>query len=51
MYTAPLGDFIEAHGINCMTYADDTQLNFVLNRSERPTAISKLDQCVHNVKA
>ena len=51
MYTAPLGDIIEAHGINYMTYADDTQLYVVLNRSERSTAISKLEQCVHDVKA
>ena len=51
MYTAHLGDIIEAHGINYMTYADDTQLYFVLNRSERSTAISKLEQCVHDVKA
>ena len=51
MYTAPLGDIIEAHGINYMNYADDTHLYFVLNRSERSTAISKLEQCVHDVKA
>ena len=33
-----------------MTYADDTQLYFVLNCSERSTAISKLEQCVRDVK-
>ena len=51
MFTAPLGDIIEAHGINYMTYADDTQLYFVLNCSERSIAISKLVQCVRDVRA
>ena len=51
MYTAPLGDIIAAHGINYMTYADDTQVYFVLNCSERSAAIRKLEQCVMDVKA
>ena len=51
LYTAPLGDVITAHGVNYMTYADDTQLYMVLNRNDRSNGISQVEQCIQDVKA
>ena len=50
MYTAPLGDILNAHGINYMTYADDTQLYITLQRHERLEATSRLETCLRDIK-
>ena len=51
MYTAPIGDIIKMHGIDHITYADDTQLYLVLHPSNRDNAIQRLELCIADVKA
>ena len=51
MYTAPIGDIISAHGLDHMTYADDTQIYLILNQSDRSNAISSLEKCICDVKS
>ena len=50
-YTAPLSDMIEAHGIQYMMYADDTQLYLLLSPTELPSITRRLEHCVLNVKS
>ena len=49
LYFAPLEDLIREHGIDCMMYADDTQLYVTVNSMDRPSALSKLELCVKDV--
>ena len=39
IYSAPLEDLIESYGVECMTYADDTQLYLVLDSKNRDSNI------------
>ncbi|XP_072039182.1 uncharacterized protein [Amphiura filiformis] len=41
LYSAPLQDVIESHGINCVFYADDSQLYLVFNPEDRDSALQK----------
>ena len=43
LYTAPLEDIIEAHGLGRMIYADDTQVYVVLKRDSDHSVITKLN--------
>ena len=52
MYTAPLEDIIEAHGLGRMIYADDTQVYVILkNDSDCTSIITKLERCINDIKA
>ncbi len=51
MYSAPLQEIITAHGLNCLTYADDTQLYVIFHPDERQSALSKLLLCVGDIKS
>ena len=50
LYTAPLEDIIEAHGLGRMIYADDTQVYVVLKSSDH-SVIPKLEKCINDIKA
>ena len=51
MYTAPLEDIIQAHGLGRMIYADDTQIYIVLDdESDRALLIPKIERCVDDIK-
>ncbi|XP_072044960.1 uncharacterized protein [Amphiura filiformis] len=50
MYSAPLEDVISGHGINVISYADDTQLYCSFYPDERDAAISRLESCIADVK-
>ncbi|KAI2644828.1 putative RNA-directed DNA polymerase from transposon BS [Labeo rohita] len=45
----PLGNIIRKHGISFHCYADDTQL-YISTRPDETSEISKLTECVKNVK-
>ena len=44
-------DIIQSHGVLSMIYADDTQLYLVMESSDRATQLTKLEDCVRDVKA
>jgi len=50
MHTSPLEDIIEAHRINRMLYADDTQNYTIFKRNEHAAAIPKFEKCIKDVK-
>jgi hypothetical protein len=51
MYAGPLQDIINAHGLNCMTYADDTQVYITSSVSDRATKATQLELCMKDIKA
>ena len=51
LFSAPIGDVINAHGIKFMTYADDTQLYMLLYPSERDFVLPILELCLREIKA
>ncbi|PIK51808.1 hypothetical protein BSL78_11332 [Apostichopus japonicus] len=51
MYSAPIEDIASSNGIECMTYADDTQLHISMNPSNRDVSVSKLEQCLADIKS
>ena len=48
-YTTPLQHIIESHGIECMMYADDTQLYISMKPEDRPQTMEKLESCLHDI--
>ena len=50
LFFAPLEDVISNHGMNCMMYADDTQIYVSINScSDRSAVLSKLELCVKDI--
>ncbi len=49
IYMLPLGNIIRKYGISLHCYADDTQL-YILTRPDETSKLSKLTECVKNVK-
>ena len=52
LFFAPVEDVIKAHGLDCMMYADDSQLYIVhvINpRSDRSAFLTKIELCVSDV--
>ncbi|XP_072022459.1 uncharacterized protein [Amphiura filiformis] len=50
IYSAPLQDIINSHGINTIVYADDTQLYLTFPPEDRDTAVSRIEKCIQDVK-
>lgn len=50
-YSAPIEDIIKAHGLECMIYADDTQIYFCFNDSEMDAAVSRIEKCIADVRS
>ncbi|XP_070554665.1 uncharacterized protein [Ptychodera flava] len=48
LYTAPLEDIIEKHGLESMFYADDSQLYITCSRVSTPTA--KIENCIEEIR-
>lgn len=51
LFSGPLQDIIESHGIKCVVYADDTQLLITFYPKDRELALSKLEACIADIKA
>ena len=49
LYFAPLEDVIKKHGLDCMLYADDTQLYVSLNPKNRNPGLSSLECCLQDI--
>ena len=50
LFSAPLEELIEAHGLKCAVYADDTQLYSTFKQDELSTVIPSLELCLNAVK-
>ena len=50
-YSAPVEDIIMSHGLECMIYADDTQIYFFFNDLEMNTAVSRIEKCVSDIRS
>ena len=50
LYSAALQDIIMAHELDCIMYADDTQLYVLFHPSDKTIALQKLQQCVDDIK-
>ena len=51
LYTAPVENIMQSHGVQSMIYVDDNQLYFIMESSDRASQVSKLEDCVREVKA
>ena len=51
LYVAPIEDIIIAHGHQSMIFADDTQMDLVMQRSEQSSCLSKLELCAQDILA
>ena len=51
LYFAPLEDVIRPHGLDCMMYADDSQLYITFNPDHRHSAIINLEQSINDIQS
>ena len=51
LYTVPLHDIIHSYNLECMIYADDTQIYLIFDSSEREEVIRNTESCVVDTKA
>ena len=49
LYIAPLQDVIQAYNLNCMFYADDSQVYIAVNPNHPSDALTTLRQCVEHI--
>ncbi len=50
LFSGPLQDIIASHKIQCIVYADDTQLLTTFYPKDRNTAVSKMEACIADIK-
>ena len=48
LYIAPLQDVIQAYNLNCLFYADESQVYIAVNPDHPSDALSTLQQCLAN---
>ena len=51
LYFAPLEDVIRSHGLDCMMYADDSQLYITFNPDHTHSAIINLEQSINDIQS
>ncbi|KXJ15782.1 RNA-directed DNA polymerase from mobile element jockey [Exaiptasia diaphana] len=52
LYISPIEDIILSRGIDCMFYADDSQLYVVISKGAQPSSkVTPLEQCLADIKA
>lgn len=49
LYTAPLAEVIQSHGLDYQMYADDNQLYFSFKTLEVDLAKSKIEECITSI--
>ena len=48
-YTAPIQDIISAHNLDCMFYADDSQLYITIDPHDQRPALNTLRKCISEI--
>ena len=51
LFSAPLQDIIESHGLQSVVYADDTQIYFTFPPRDRLLAVQKIESCVADIRS
>ena len=51
LYFGPLQYVIKSHGLECMMYADDSQLYITINPACRQSALINLEQCINDIQS
>ena len=51
LFSAPLQDIIESHGLQSVVYADDTQIYFTFPPKDRLLAVQKIESCVADIRS
>ena len=51
LFSAPIQSIAKAHGINCVVYADDTQLYIPFASSDRELAVKKIEACITDIRS
>ena len=51
LYSGPIQDILNAHGISGMVYADDTQVYIMFDPSASTQAIASIEACVSDIRA
>ena len=51
IYASPLERIIRSFGVDCMIYADDTQLYLLFDSTNRDSQLQKLETCIRGIKA
>ena len=51
IYASPLKRIIRSFGVDCMIYADDTQLYLLLDSTNRDSQLQKHETCIRGIKA
>ena len=51
LYSAPIEDVVSLHDIHSVLYADDTQLYVMFKPDDRTDSITKIQNCVADIKA
>ena len=49
LYTAPIQDIISAHNLDCMFYADDSQLYITIDPHDQRPALNTLQKCISEI--
>ena len=49
LYTAPIQDIISVHNLDCMFYADDSQLYITIDPHDQRPAFNTLQKCISGV--
>ena len=50
LYVAPLYNLIRKHLLDCVMYADDTQIYVMFSSNDKNEAMRKLQECMHDIK-
>ena len=51
LYSSPIEDIIEAHDLDSMIYADDSQVYFTFRPHESNSSVDRIERCISDIKS